>query len=453
MLCYSDSVADDAVLASSAMTESDLGDAGLQAQRLERQAAARKILAAYRVGRASFERIIAQESAINPRIGNAADKAAVGEVSLRFGVSKSMAGRWIELATLLQDLPRLRLRFLAGEYSVNRVTLMARAVLRFDERQRDDALDQVVELADQAVNDNVLRENLDEMVIEAQPDVAVDERAEFTDLHQNVTITAEAHGHSTIDACVPAEYGVHLAKRIIALIEARLCSRDPRTVGQQRVVAFGELTETPGVRLRCECGDHDCPRHTPRPDPSGAVTPPPSEIIVVVDPQVRVPYLSGYGPIDRVHAETIAGVATRIRRVDDGMSADPIVTDAPGGSSGPAPPLDRSGHGGLQRPPPGALTYAPSAALRRHLERTYRHCVYPYCNRPFHECEIDHLVPFDHADPLGGGWTVRGNAAPMCRPDHQRKHLGTWVPTMNTDRSITWRDSRSGRVIVVRPAR
>ncbi|NED61336.1 HNH endonuclease, partial [Streptomyces sp. SID10244] len=67
------------------------------------------------------------------------------------------------------------------------------------------------------------------------------------------------------------------------------------------------------------------------------------------------------------------------------------------------------------------------------------------------ECELDHLVKFNHADAMAGGWTVPENLAPLCRPDHHRKHLGLWRPTMHTDRTITWHNAGTGQTIVTYP--
>lgn len=60
-------------------------------------------------------------------------------------------------------------------------------------------------------------------------------------------------------------------------------------------------------------------------------------------------------------------------------------------------------------------------------------------------------MKFNHADPLSGGWTVLFNLIPLCGPDHQRKHLGLWIPSMHSDLSITWTSTRTGEVVVTYP--
>ncbi|WP_051989564.1 hypothetical protein [Gordonia soli] len=60
-------------------------------------------------------------------------------------------------------------------------------------------------------------------------------------------------------------------------------------------------------------------------------------------------------------------------------------------------------------------------------------------------------MPFDHTSPVAGGWTVPENIAPLCTPDHHRKHIGHWTPTMNHDRTITWRHHATGRTHTTYP--
>jgi hypothetical protein len=159
--------------------------------------------------------------------------------------------------------------------------------------------------------------------------------------------------------------------------------------------------------------------------------------------------LMGYGAIDPAHAARIAPHASTITaRPSETRTASGLIIF---GNRTPAPPIDPTGHGGFATPPPGALTYKPSAALRAEIIQLDRRCRYPYCGRPSEECELDHLHKFCHADPLAGGWTVAFNLAPLCRPDHDRKHDGPWIPTMHTDRTITWRNARTGQTIVTYP--
>ncbi len=164
---------------------------------------------------------------------------------------------------------------------------------------------------------------------------------------------------------------------------------------------------------------------------------------------ILVPRLQGYGPIDRDYATTLADVAKTIHYPESARTAGPLIpqiSDRP-----QAPPADPTGHGGHTMPPPGALTYAPSATLRAEVLANDAWCRYPYCGMPSHLCDLDHWRPFNHTDPEAGGWTVLGDLIPLCRADHQRKHLAEWVPTLYTDRRVEWRNRRTGQIIVTHP--
>ncbi|WP_241483880.1 HNH endonuclease [Rhodococcoides fascians] len=62
---------------------------------------------------------------------------------------------------------------------------------------------------------------------------------------------------------------------------------------------------------------------------------------------------------------------------------------------------------------------------------------------PAAQCEIDHVVPFDHTDPLAGGWTVASNLQPLCAFHHQAKTMKLWAAAKLDGDSVFW-TSRSG---------
>ena len=102
---------------------------------------------------------------------------------------------------------------------------------------------------------------------------------------------------------------------------------------------------------------------------------------------------------------------------------------------------DDDGHGGLTEPPPGALTYRPSARLAALVRAAYPTCVFPGCARRSCTCELDHRVPFDHRNPRAGGWTIAENLQPLCKGSHQHKTRRQWecfaVPGGIAWRSVT----------------
>src|SRR5690606_4369138 len=68
-----------------------------------------------------------------------------------------------------------------------------------------------------------------------------------------------------------------------------------------------------------------------------------------------------------------------------------------------------------------ALTYRPSADLARRIRLRDGTCRHPGCAIPAEACDLDHVVPFDHADPERGGHTTEANLAAMCRRHHRFK--------------------------------
>jgi hypothetical protein len=109
------------------------------------------------------------------------------------------------------------------------------------------------------------------------------------------------------------------------------------------------------------------------------------------------------------------------------------------------------GHGGHLCPPAGALTYTPSAEVASLVRARYRTCVAPGCSRPSEQCQLDHTVPFDHAEPQRGGWTIVENLAPLCVTHHQAKTEKHWIPAIMADGFVAWRTD-TGLIRVTAPA-
>ncbi|WP_338836498.1 HNH endonuclease [Gordonia polyisoprenivorans] len=519
-LTFTDPDADASAIAS--MSRDELTETGPELLRQSRKYEARTVLAAA----ALAERVFREHLAGRPEAGvwgsvvEHAERLGRAEVSLQFKVSRSKAGSWVALADLLEKFPLIRAAYLNGELSTNRVSIMARAAQRggdIDTTDSDTDTDDdesgmsfeeiVLDYGSRATTDPVLSQQLDAALISMNPDSVIEDRDTITDLVGNVTITPDVAGHSTLDAVVPAHYGVFLTTQINALVDERTCRKDPRRVGSLRVIALGEITGVPGAHLDCACGLETCAKggaardesaETPAdaadaaawndllPEPIDADAPDVESVEPVVEPQIPdpmdeptpdevpvafgralvvpdapvltvlkdpdgilVPRLQGYGPIDPDYAITLAEIAKTIHYPESVRAAGPLIpqiSDRP-----QAPPADPTGHGGFTVPPPGALTYAPSAKLRAEVLANDAWCRYPYCGMPSHLCDLDHWRPFNHADPEAGGWTVLGDLIPLCRADHQRKHLAEWVPTLLLDRRVEWRSRRTGQVIVTFP--
>ncbi|MCH5642132.1 HNH endonuclease signature motif containing protein [Gordonia sp. ABSL49_1] len=503
--------------------ETDLATAASAFTRIEFEVMARKILAAYHLGRKVFDRVQAADSdRYRKRIP---DKAALREVSLHFAVPPATAGRWMTLGALLQDLPQVRAAFLAGDLSESRASLVAHAVCGVDAEQRAAAEEAALILAADASTNAVLSDKLDELVIALDPLAAAEVREEFAERYQDVRFSKAPYGQVAISATLGLGDARYLQSRITGLINHYLCADDPRLPGQQRADALVAITRG-RTELECQCGSDTCgaranqkPHPEPEPaddvtdididadvaakpdaapaKPSTALVPTKAAVVVVTDAPTlagltgeMVPFVPGYGVIDPAHARALATDATwtgmyreaqRFMHRTDPTDPDPhgritmlragrprkagrihvpAHLDSSSDSSGairvlsrpPNPkPIDPTGHGGLPVPPVGALDYEPTDAQRRAIALTDHHCRGPYCGRPVAECQLDHVRPYNHADPMAGGWTITDDLIPLCIPCHQFKHLDIWIPTLAEGRAVIWRHATTGKTIITWP--
>ncbi|MGV9710077.1 HNH endonuclease signature motif containing protein [Gordonia sp. NPDC003424] len=268
-----------------------------------------------------------------------------------------------------------------------------------------------------------------------------------------------------------------------------MCHDDPRSPGQLQVAALAAISRRQDT-FACQCGtDHpttDMDSGADAPAPSTELVPATTTLVsIVTDAQTLagitggalVPRVEGYGVIDPDLARALAADATWQGLYREAAGTDPHAqglrkgrprragTIAPNHLIAPGPvltrsrppntadliPVDATGHGGYTTPPAGALTYQPTDAIRRAILLTDHTCRGPWCDVPAEHCQLDHLVPFDHHNPVAGGWTVPDDLAPLCIPCHQFKHLGIWTPTMCHNRIIRWHNTTTGDVIVTHP--
>jgi hypothetical protein len=95
--------------------------------------------------------------------------------------------------------------------------------------------------------------------------------------------------------------------------------------------------------------------------------------------------------------------------------------------------------------PAEELRYRPGAALARWIRLRDLTCRAPGCSVPAEQCDIDHVIPFDHRDPAAGGRTVSWNLACFCREHHRCKTFGGWCVELQADGTIVW-TSPAGQV-------
>jgi hypothetical protein len=96
-----------------------------------------------------------------------------------------------------------------------------------------------------------------------------------------------------------------------------------------------------------------------------------------------------------------------------------------------------------------ALIYRPDALTTAAVRLRDRHCRFPGCNRPAERCQLDHVIPFDHANPLGGGWTTVNNLQCLCEYHHSVKTAGYWKAVMLPGGAILWTSASKTRRITL----
>nr|WP_176457473.1 MULTISPECIES: HNH endonuclease signature motif containing protein [unclassified Rhodococcus (in: high G+C Gram-positive bacteria)] len=88
-----------------------------------------------------------------------------------------------------------------------------------------------------------------------------------------------------------------------------------------------------------------------------------------------------------------------------------------------------------------ALIYRPDTLTTAAVRLRDRHCRFPDCHRPADRCQLDHIIAFDHTNPLGGGWTTINNLQCLCEFHHTVKTAGYWKAVMLPGGAILWRST------------
>ncbi|MBS7547149.1 HNH endonuclease signature motif containing protein, partial [Dietzia massiliensis] len=97
-----------------------------------------------------------------------------------------------------------------------------------------------------------------------------------------------------------------------------------------------------------------------------------------------------------------------------------------------------------------ALRYRPGAELARRVRLRDGTCRHPGCTIPADDCDLDHVVPFNHADPAAGGQTVEANLVAQCRRHHRFKTFSDWTYKLEPDGTLIV-TTPDGTVMLTRP--
>lgn len=103
------------------------------------------------------------------------------------------------------------------------------------------------------------------------------------------------------------------------------------------------------------------------------------------------------------------------------------------------------------RVPGYALRYRIPDWLRVRVRQRDGCCRFPGCGVPAADCDVDHLEPFLHRDPISGGWTVELNLGCLCRRHHRVKTRDRWTITTDLQGVFTF-TAPDGATAVTYPA-
>lgn len=438
--------------------------------RIENQAAAQRVLLALRVLEERMCQSLAEygEDITGVRLARA-------EIGLALGLSRTATAMLITCAEQVgRRMPLVESAFVAGDLSYANVSVLS-SVLSAASRETVDAISgEVVELA-KRLPPQRLRSAIWRRWITHNPEEAALARQRASG-NRYVRVQPNPDGMAFLTAHLTT-VEARSAEQRIEDIASTVCRDDPRTRGQRMADAFMSLLAG-GHHIQCQCGYIKCPY-------AGTKAPPQllhlAQVIVDLETLLGLadnPARLGDGSvIDPVLARELAenaqwqAIFTELRSAAG--SGRTVVSRSPvkrnplppplrrGRSSPPLPapavaptqptaPLHPDGHGGHDRPPPGALTYRPGAALADAVRATFSACTFPGCAVPSRRCELDHIVAFDHDAPLCGGWTIVENLHPVCHDHHDLKTRRRLRATMTVDGSIRW-SARTGDCGVTAP--
>lgn len=261
---------------------------------------------------------------------------------------------------------------------------------------------------------------VDALVFSLDPDAAKERRLRDA-ADRRIGIKPLPNGMADMRGIVAAADARAFDRRLSDLAKA-VCASDPRTMEQRRADALGALAT--GQELACRCGKPDCPTRTHRPADAGIGARVVINVVAAADTlsgaSERPGYLAGYGVIDAEQVRDLAAQASQLLLDTDLAGGDPY-------------------------------RYHPSAALDRAIRCRDLTCRFPGCDQPAEQCDIDHTVAFNHAEPAAGGLTVPDNLKCLCRQHHRLKtFVDEWRDRQLPDGTVIWK-SPTGKTFATKP--
>jgi hypothetical protein len=380
--------------------------------------------------------------------------AMAAEVAAAQGISHGMASGQMYLGVALRDrLPRVAALFADGMISY----WLARTIAWHTDLIKDLEALRLVDktIAEDAARFGPMSINKTVQAIEAivdRYDPGALRRTRATARSRDVVVDSadQQSGTAAMWGRLFATDAAVLDRRLMQMAH-EVCDDDPRTIAQRRADALGALVAG-AERLKCACGNADCPAGAEGNERSSGV------VIHVVAEASAVsaqpdPHLSGEPtPRPIAHGAPLVRPADPEPEPPGGWAAKPPAALITNGGVVPTPLLAELIRAGAKLQPvwhpgdaPPESGYRPSAALERFVRCRDLTCRFPNCDRPAEFCDVDHTVPY----PLGP--THASNLKCLCRKHHLLKTFWTaWRDEQQCDGTVVW-TAPTGQLYTTRP--
>lgn len=379
------------------------------------------------------------------------------ELRMRMGITGYAAGKMEDRARLLSAAPEVHQALRTGWIDERKADVFLEGTATVGEAAARAIHRMFIPRAD-AFTPPQLRRKIEAAVLAVDPARAEDrhQRAKKT---RTVSLRAATDGMAWLSAFLPAAEAM-AAFTAIDVLAGDASAEDDRPIGARRADAFTKVFaetlatgRTPGgcslgtrqgarphvvvtMSARTFAGDDDAPAHLAGYGPitAGAARAVADDqaryTTVFTDPvdgtyrgdgndpaalRHRLPFL----PSDEVWEKERARLSAHDpQHLIDEVAAARAAQDR---ADSPLDPVAHLEHLGLR----AADSYAPSAALRRHVVMRDVTCRFPGCRVPGWKCQLDHIDPFTGALPAWAQ-TVETNLHLLCAHHHQLKTNSDW---------------------------
>ncbi|MBJ8345615.1 HNH endonuclease signature motif containing protein [Antrihabitans sp. YC2-6] len=382
----------------------DMVDAVSDLHRFEAAVCARK----HALAAAVYQRCVDQAPA-DPDPVSAIDPwdTAEAELSAALTITGFGASALIDIGhNLITRLPNVWAAFARGDLDLYRVKIIVNATRNVAEEHLKEVERRILAAAVDgraALTGRRLRGVVDKVI--AQIDLAgLRSRREAATKGRHVWIGPGQDGMAELAGSLPAADAMFVSGRIGEMAKA-VCAQDPRTFAARKADALIALTRGQS-QLACECGREVCP--------IGGVSKVGRKALVhviathatVTGSSDQPGWLDGFGIVD----------ADQVRDIAKDAIVRPLVD-----------PDEKE----------ATDSYTPSEQVQDYVRALWGSCMFPNCDVPAWECDLDHRDPYNHENPTAGGRTTAENLGPFCRKHHRGKTFGGWDLTKGADGSLS----------------